>query len=76
LSRYERGAFRLNADLIVKLSHSLNVSTDVLLGTKPSPETSRGVQSRRLARRIRQIDSLPKRDQQALLHTIDKYLRN
>ncbi len=73
LSRYERGIFCLNAELILKLSEILNVSADELLGLEPLKQSS-GVQSRRLARRIRQIDSLPKRDQQALLRTIDKFL--
>ena len=73
LSRYERGVFRLNAELIVKLTQILNVTADEILNIEPVKEST-GVHSRRLLRRIRQIDSLPKRDQQALMRTIDAFL--
>lgn len=74
ISDYERGVFRLNADLILKITELLKVSADELLGLKP-PKAVRSVRNIRLARRLEEIESLPRRDQEALLRTIDAFLR-
>lgn len=73
VSDYERGTIRLHGELIVTLSHILGVSADEILGleAKRSNGTTR---NRRLLRQMQQIDDLPKRDQQALLRTIDAFL--
>ena len=70
---YERGELRLHGELIVKLSSILGVSAEELLGLKAAP--SNGVlKNRRLMRRLQAIERLPRRDQQALLRTIDRFL--
>jgi transcriptional regulator with XRE-family HTH domain len=74
ISDYERGILRLNADLILKLTAILNVSADELLGIR-EPKRGRAVRSTRIARRIEEIERLPRRDQEALLRTIDAFLR-
>jgi transcriptional regulator with XRE-family HTH domain len=74
VSDYERGILRLNADLILRLTEILKVSADELLGIKESAVSS-GARNRRLARRIEEIDRLPRRDQEALLRTIDAFLQ-
>ena len=51
----------------------LGVSDDELLGLERT-NRSGAVSSRRLARRIQQIDLLPKRDQEALMRTVDAFL--
>lgn len=73
VSDYERGVLRLNADLILKITRVLRVSADELLGLRP-PKSSTPVRNGRLARRLQEIDRLPRRDQEALLRTIDAFL--
>jgi len=73
LSDYERGTLRLHGQLIVQLAGILRVSADELLGLEKAK--GRGpVKNRRLLRRLQQLEKLPKRDQQALLRTIDAFL--
>jgi transcriptional regulator with XRE-family HTH domain len=73
LSDYERGELRLHGQLIVKLTRILQVSADELLGLEP-PQRSGAMKNRRLLRRLQQLDRLPRRDQQALLRTIEAFL--
>jgi transcriptional regulator with XRE-family HTH domain len=73
VSDYERGILRLNADLILKLTGILKVSADELLGLR-EPKLTRSVKNRRLARRLEEIERLLRRDQEALLRTIDAFL--
>lgn len=73
ISDYERGELRLHGQLIVELTLILGVSADELLGLE-APRTSAGVRDRRLLRRIQQLEHLPRRDQQAILRTIDAFL--
>lgn len=73
LSDYERGTLRLHGQLIVQLAGILGVSADELLGLE-KPRTGSAAPNRRLLRRLQQLEKLPKRDQQALLRTIDAFL--
>jgi transcriptional regulator with XRE-family HTH domain len=71
---YERGKLRLNADMILRFSTALEVSTDDLLqpgGPKPLRKPSRKV-----LRRLERIEGLPTRQQLTLLRTIDTFLEN
>lgn len=72
ISDYERGKLRPNPEMLVKLAHSLQVSTDEILGVTPA-KTSH-TPNRRFLRRLKDIDQLPVRDQEALLRTIDAFL--
>lgn len=76
VSDYERGELRLHGELIVKLATILGVSTDEILGREQRKANGAAVKNRRLLHRIQEIDRLPKRDQQALLRTIDAFLRS
>ena len=74
ISGYEHGTLRLHGELIVELARILSVSADEILGLGES----KGVpapKNRRLLRRLHELDQLPRRDQQALLRTIDAFLR-
>lgn len=74
VSDYERGKLRLNADMILRFATALEVSTDDLLqpaGPKPARKPSRKV-----LRRLEQIEALPERQQMTLLRTIDTFLEN
>jgi transcriptional regulator with XRE-family HTH domain len=73
VSDYERGELRLHGELIVKLAEILDCSADEILGLRER-KTTAGGNNRRMLRRLQQIDLLPKRDQEALLRTIDAFL--
>src|SRR5881397_2513563 len=74
VSDYERGELRLHGQLIVDLSRLLGVSADELLGLEKPRAGGGSVKNRRLLRRLQQLEKLPRRDQQALLRTIDAFL--
>ena len=74
ISDYERDKLRPYADVVVRLAVALDVSTDELLGVQPSKKRESTEKNRRFLRRIKLVDSLPKRDQDALLRTLDAFL--
>ena len=74
VSDYERGELRLHGELIVQLSEILGVSADDLLGLKKNTKRNSTVKNRRLLRQVQAMDRLSKRDQQALLRTIEAFL--
>lgn len=73
VSDYERDKLRLNPDMSVKLAQALGVSTDQLLGLQPTKANDRQP-SPKVLRRLEQIENLARRDQDALLRTIDAFL--
>jgi transcriptional regulator with XRE-family HTH domain len=75
LSRYERGEMRLPSSLLAKMAKALNASADEILGLKG---LRRGpvVRDQRFLKRLPAIDSLPERQKDALLTTIDGLLRS
>jgi transcriptional regulator with XRE-family HTH domain len=73
ISAYENGGLRLHGELIVELTKILSVSSDQLLGLK---EIKNGTaKNGRLLRKLQQLELLPRRDQQALMRTIDAFLQ-
>lgn len=76
ISDYERDKLRPYADVVVRFALLLGVSSDELLGIQACTVSSRrGPRpNRRFLRRLESLDSLPKRDQDALLRTIDAFL--
>jgi transcriptional regulator with XRE-family HTH domain len=75
VSDYERGRLRLAADMIVRFAVALGISTDELLRPKAHNTTPPRKISRKVLRRLEQIESLPPYQQRALLTTIDSFLR-
>jgi transcriptional regulator with XRE-family HTH domain len=73
ISDYERDKLRPHADVIVRFAFALEVTADDLLGLG-APKKSQATGNRRFLRRLHQVDKLPKRDQDALLRTIDAFL--
>jgi transcriptional regulator with XRE-family HTH domain len=73
LSRYERGALRVHGALVVDIAKALRMSADELLGLKDLK--ANGMHDRRFVRRLQQIETLPKHKRQALLSTIDSFLK-
>ena len=74
LSRYERGALRLHGALVADLARALHVSADEILGLKDL-KNGTPIVERRVVRRIQEIERLPRRKKEALLSTIDSFLR-
>ena len=77
ISDYEHGRLRLSAEMALRFASALDVPIQELL--QPSDAvTAEPAQrpSRRLLRRMEQIEQLPRRKQAALLTTIDTYLEN
>jgi hypothetical protein len=52
------------------------VSTDAILGPSSSGGEDSLPRDRKLIRRLRQIEKLPKAEKQALLRTIDAFLKS
>ena len=73
VSDYETGRLRLNAGLLVKFARALRVSADEILGLKETKQN--GSVDRRFVRRLEEIESLSRTEKQALLKTIDHFLR-
>jgi hypothetical protein len=63
----------LTIQQVVKLARALEVSPDRILGEGPPAKDSL-LRDRRFLRRLQKIERLPKRDQQALLRTIDAFV--
>lgn len=74
VSDYERGKLRLNADMILRFATALEVSTDELL--QPGGPKAARKPTRKVLRRLEQIEALPARQQLTLLRTIDTFLEN
>jgi transcriptional regulator with XRE-family HTH domain len=74
ISDYERDKLRPYADVVVRLALALGVSTDELLGVRAPKKQPVTDTDRRFLKRLQRLDSLPKRDQDALLRTIDAFL--
>ena len=74
VSDYELDKLRLRADMTVRFALALEVSTDELLGLKMARSNGRR-SSRRVQRRLEQIEQLPSAHQRALLKTIDIYVK-
>lgn len=75
ISDYENDVIRLPADTVVQIAEVLGASTDELLGLKaPAAQAAGGIKNRRLYRRMQEIEKLPRRDQEALLRTIEAFI--
>ena len=74
ISDYEKDVIRIPADIVIELAKILKVSGDEILGLKIDKQKTGGLKNRRLSRKLQEIDKLPKRDQEALLRTIDAFI--
>jgi transcriptional regulator with XRE-family HTH domain len=74
ISDYERNKLRLNGEMAVRFALALEVTTDELLGLQPRAVRSRKP-SRKILRRLEQIEKLPQAQQAILLKTIDTFIK-
>lgn len=73
ISAVERGARGLSLQQAVRLAHTLKASPDRILG-EPR-ELDGPFKDRRFVRRLQRIEKLSKRQKQALLVTLDNFLK-
>lgn len=71
ISYYETEAELPPSGVIVALARVLSVSTDELLGVKPVKASEGRPENRRLWKRFQRMESLPERDQRAVLRLIN-----
>ena len=74
VSDYENDVIRIPADVVVQLAEILGVSADAILGLTNEAKKNGTIKNRRLLRQVQAMDKLSKRDQQALLRTIEAFL--
>lgn len=74
VSHYERSRRGLDSDLVRRLTTILGVSADELLGLQPVRSGDLVIQ-RRFLRKLRDVGRLSRRDQNALLRTIEAFIR-
>ena len=73
ITDYERDKLRPYAEMVVRFALALGCSTDEVLGVRKT-KVSAPTGNRRFLRRLEALAQLPKRDQEALLRTIDAFL--
>jgi transcriptional regulator with XRE-family HTH domain len=73
VSDYETDRLKLSAEMAVRFALAMGVTTDELLYTS-AKKTPGKAPSRKVLRRLEQIESLPRRKQEALIMTIDQFL--
>lgn len=77
LAYYEGQSQRPPAALLPRIAEVLSVPIDVLFGVQPLPapaEQSQDRQSRRLWKKFQQIQTLPERDQRAIIRVINSFI--
>jgi transcriptional regulator with XRE-family HTH domain len=76
ISKYERGDLLLHGELIAHFAAVLGVSADDILDIESSKRAKPALPSvdKTLARRLAQLQALPRRDRDALLRTLDAFL--
>ncbi len=74
ISEYERDKLRPHCEMIIRFALALVVSTDELLGLKPS-RTKGKHPNLKIQKRLKKIEKLPPAQQRTLLKTIDTYLK-
>lgn len=75
ISLYERDGLSFRWDQLVILARLLRVSADELVGLKQESAPRRGPRDTRIARLLREVELLPRRDRDALVRTIEAFLR-
>ena len=74
VSEYELGKTRVHGALVAAFAKALSASADEILCIK-APKENGLIKDRRFLRRLDQIDKLPRRRKEALLVTIDAFLK-
>ena len=73
VSSYETDRRQFSVEMAIRFALALDISTDELLHPKAKKVSSKKP-SRRVMRRVEEIEKLPPYEQRALLTTIDKFI--
>lgn len=76
ISQVERGHRGLTLQQVVKLARVLETSTDELLALGDHAQVEALPKDRQILKRMRLIEKLPRPDRQALIKTIDAFLKS
>lgn len=74
VSTYEHDSLRLSAEMAMRFALALGVSIEEVLSTKTPPHPAHRP-SRKVMRRMEQIEKLPPRKQEFVLQALDSLLR-
>jgi transcriptional regulator with XRE-family HTH domain len=74
VSQYERGDIRIHSSLLAAFAKTLKVTADEILGLHDTKAQAPSLEDRRFLRRLKQVHALSRRDKQALLRTMDRFL--
>ena len=74
ISDYEREKIRPHYEMVIRFALALEVSTDELLGLKPT-KSNNNKPSLKLLRRMKKIEALPLQHQNNILKAIDMLLK-
>lgn len=74
LSRLETGRYKPGIEVLKKLGDSLQVSVDYLLSDSDEDFGEVSIQDETFAERIRLLNSLNKKDREAVIHIVDALL--
>ncbi len=75
VSDYECDKLRPHAEMVARFALALEVSADDVLGLNKRSKTNGTITNRRLLRRLKQIEKLPKKTQDTIISTIDLALK-
>jgi transcriptional regulator with XRE-family HTH domain len=75
VSAIERDVLRLSAEMAVRFAQALDATTDELIQPKARNGKTARKPSRKVLRRLEQIERLPATQQTTLLRTIDTFLK-
>jgi transcriptional regulator with XRE-family HTH domain len=75
IAHYEKRDALPPGHVLTALAEALGISVDELVGKRPAKAaSSRSSNSKRLLRRLQQLEKLPLKDKKAVLAIIDTYL--
>ncbi len=73
IGKYERDEVKPSIDVVVKIANSLQTTVGYLLG---ETEDNNALQDPLMLKRLNEINNLPNREKEALLLTLDAFLRD
>jgi len=74
VSDYEREKIRPHYEMVIRIALALDISTDELLGVKPTKKNG-NKPSLKIQRRMKKIEDLPPAQQKVVLKNIDIFLK-
>lgn len=74
LSRLERGVFQPSIDVVKRLAQALDVNVEGLLSGEDEVAPTVSIKNKELTERVRMIDQLEPKDQQAIIRVVDSML--